>query len=267
MTTKKDALAPADAVQIVPAGNIDWQALSQAALQLGPEGAEVVKQVLAMHREQKMLTAKEDFREALAKAKAEFPPIKRTREGAHTTHKGGKTVGNYAPLDEITQAIDPILFKYGLTYRWDREITGDREYIVFYLAKGMYEEARGRFPAEKDSVTGRNAIQAVASGETYAKRYSLCAGLGITGEDPDDDGEAAGAKEESRGPTISKDAAGRLKAALDSVDADIGRLLAAYEVDSLNELTEAEAEKVYAQIEAKRKKMAQAEADADMFGD
>lgn len=160
----------------------------QTAAQLGKDGVEVLERLRDMMREEREEAAKRAFVTALARARSQFGPIKKTQQGQHTTRKGGKVKGNYAGLDDIAAVVDPVLHRHGFIYDWNREIVEGKEYIACTLLHSGGHSRSSRFPAMRGATTGKNEIQAHAEGETYAKRYSLVAVLGITTVDPDTDG-------------------------------------------------------------------------------
>lgn len=113
---------------------------------------------------------------ALAAAQGEFinPPKSKT------VHAGAKKY-SFAPLPEILDAIRPVLAKHKLA-------------VVQMVSRGALDT---RLIHESGQTLGSvyplpeiADSQAMGSAITYARRYSLCALLGIAAED-DEDGEAA----------------------------------------------------------------------------
>lgn len=215
-----DALAPAAPAPIVPAaatapGGFDLSAAFSVAASLGKEGVEVIERLYAVAKDREALTARAAFHAAMAAFRAEMPHVLRTVEGAQkATRKGTRTVGMYAPLDSITAVLNPIIARHGLSYRFNREVSDGRDWIVCIVTHAAGHEEASRFPVKDDTTTGRNAIQAIASGESYAKRYALIAVFGITTADPDDDAQAAGGPPDN-GEVIDAATAANIGAMLD----------------------------------------------------
>lgn len=162
---------------------------------------ENLKELLAMKREADRERARLDFFEAMAAFRAEMPAITKCVPGQHgTTHAGTRTKGMYAPLDAITPVLDPIAARHGLSYRFDRETKDSKDWMLCIISHRGGHEVASRYPLTVDKGPGRSDIQAVASGETYAKRYALLAAFAITTADPDDDAEAAGRAESAATP-------------------------------------------------------------------
>lgn len=112
--------------------------------------------------------------EALVKAQAEFPKIEKRR-----TAKIGTYSYKYADLTDIMDAIRPALTRYGL-----------------FVTQGVNEGQLYSKVLSKSGAVLENAIpltqargegpQAMGSALTYARRYGLCALLGIVADEDDD---------------------------------------------------------------------------------
>jgi hypothetical protein len=118
-----------------------------------------------------------------------------------TVHAGQKKY-SFAPLPEIIDAVRPVLTKHGLALvQLVRERMLETRLIH---TSGQWIGAAYTLPSLADS-------QDMGSAITYARRYSLCAILGIAGED-DEDGEAATAAEQAEAEARRKEAEMRLNA-------------------------------------------------------
>lgn len=129
----------------------------------------------------RMSAETKDLFSALALAQAEL----------HNPHKSGENPhfkSGFAPLDEITDLIRPVMAKYQLAVIQD--VTGNGELVVVGTmithCTGQWIEQTGlAVPLVKKDAQG--AMAAV----TYARRYALLAMLNIVGTDDDDDGNIA----------------------------------------------------------------------------
>jgi hypothetical protein len=118
-----------------------------------------------------------------------------------TVYAGQKKY-SFAPLPEILDAVRPVLTKHGLALvQLVRERTLETRVVH---TSGQWIGAAYGLPAVADS-------QAMGSAITYGRRYSLCALLGIAGED-DEDGEAASEGERAAEEAKRAEAAKRLDA-------------------------------------------------------
>lgn len=128
--------------------------------------------------------ARKTFNAAVAAAKAEIPVVAKTATG-HNSKK-------YADFAAYARAIDPVLGKHGLGYRF--RTTQDDKLIrttcVLFHRDGYTEENTLVGPA--DQTGNKNAIQAIGSTLTYLQRYCLVQALGLAAAE-DDDGRAGAA--------------------------------------------------------------------------
>lgn len=142
---------------------------------------EVVEKMMGLSERWEANQARKAFDEAIAAAKAEITPVARNREG-HNQKR-------YADFAAIASMVDPIISKFGLSYRF-RTTQSDKISVTCVLSHkaGHFEETTLSGPA--DTTGNKNAIQAIGSTLTYLQRYSLVQALGLAATD-DDDGKAA----------------------------------------------------------------------------
>lgn len=122
--------------------------------------------------------------DALSKAQAEFPPIVKDKTATVKSEKGVYTY-QYADLASVLDAVRAPLAKHGLAYTQPIKLREDGRSILLTKlmhVSGECEEAEWALP------TG--SPQQVGSALTYARRYCLCAILGVAAEIDDDDGQA-----------------------------------------------------------------------------
>jgi len=129
---------------------------------------------------------------ALAGAQGELTNPPKTK-----TANLGKYKYRYADLAEIIEHVRPVLAKHSLAVV-QLTVADARNVLVTRLMheSGQYLEATYPLPAQA-------AAQDMGSAITYARRYSLCAILGIAA-DEDDDGERA-VKGESNREAVARD--------------------------------------------------------------
>lgn len=150
----------------------------------------MMKELIAMKRENDAYVAKRQFEEQFAKMRRELPAIKKTKE---VTRSGGQHMYNYAPLEEIQKVCDPILQAHGFSYSWREEAIPDGKRVWFELF-GYGHTKSNCFDAPllgaKQSNSGGeivNAVQAARMTSSYAKRNSMVDGLGLVIEGEDND--------------------------------------------------------------------------------
>lgn len=234
-----------------------------AATQLGKEGVEVLERLHAIHKEERAFSARQQFASAMADLKRDLPPVTKSVPGQHgVSHAGTRTKGMYAPLDTICAVLDPIASKHGFSYRFDRAVMDGKDYVLCIVTHRGGHSETNRYPAPVDSGPGRTAVQAIASGDTYSKRYALISAFSIVTADPDDDGASAGRRESdpdprdmSGMPTIGEERAAELKATLDMAPnptEERKRFCAWMKVKFLSDIPEAMFTKAKNALEAKR---------------
>ncbi len=124
--------------------------------------------------------------EAFTAAQAELPPIGKRHEATIPTKTGGGYTYKYADLNDVLEAVRPVLNKHGLSISQSSVSEEGKIGVVtrIYHTSGHVETFGPLLlPAGGDARSAGSAI-------TYARRYGLCAALGIAPDD-DDDGAAA----------------------------------------------------------------------------
>ncbi len=115
---------------------------------------------------------------ALVKFQGAVKPIEKNSENPYFSSK-------YASLDCIINEIRPTLAECKLGFLQLIEPDLNLKTIIFH-ENGETIESTSDILVNK-----QNDAQAMGSGVTYAKRYNLCAALGLSIEDEDDDGNGA----------------------------------------------------------------------------
>lgn len=150
----------------------------QVALEKGADMAQLEK-LMDLQERYEAKEAKKAFTNALARFQSKLGPIIKTRQ-AHNA--------KYADIDDIAQAIRPVLEDCGLSYRFEQ--TQDEKNISVSCIVSHVDgfSAITSMSAGHDVSGGKNAIQAAASTVTYLRRYTLTGALGITTGQDDNDG-------------------------------------------------------------------------------
>lgn len=132
-----------------------------------------------------MTEARVAWIEAFTKAQGEFPAI-----GKDTRVNTGRYEYSYATLPDILEKVSAILRNYGLVVA--QSVAGTAE-VVEVETRIYHKEGHVERFGPLTLTAGRDA-QAAGSAITYARRYALCAALGIA-PDEDDDGTRASQSE------------------------------------------------------------------------
>lgn len=101
--------------------------------------------------------------------------------------------GTYAPLEDIQDAVRPILQRHGfsLSFRteWPDKSTVK---VIGILTHSQGHKRESEFLSGADSSGNKNAIQGLGSAVTYGRRYTTKDLLNITTRGADDDGARTG---------------------------------------------------------------------------
>ena len=124
---------------------------------------------------------------ALSKAQGAFATINKANTATVPTKAGGSYSYDFADWSDVVEAVRPILAAHGLGFtQWPVVNAHGNE----ALETMIFHESGEWMSATMLLHGAENGAQAQGSAITYAKRYALCAALGIA-TDKDDDGQAA----------------------------------------------------------------------------
>lgn len=196
-----------------------------AAIERGAN-MDVLEKLMTLHERWEANQARKAFDEAMASAKAEIPPIFKNRTVDFTSTKG-RTHYKHEDLAEIARTVNPILGKYGLSYRFRTSAEVNQPVCVTCIVShrlGYYEENTLHGP--RDESGNKNSIQAIGSTLTYLQRMTLKAALGLAATD-DDDGRRTEMKDGEPDPlaTITEEQQAEIKELLEATNSDVGKFL------------------------------------------
>ena len=155
----------------------------------------------------------------------------------------------YADLAEVLNTVRPTFSKHGLSVIQSTEFDGALVSVTTTIA-----HADGGYVTAKAScVPAKTDAQGVGSATTYLRRYSLASCAGIAQEDDDGNAASHNAKPVAR---ISADQEASLIEWIDTTGADKAKIMSAYKVKSLSDLTEAQANDAISRLKARVKQEA-----------
>lgn len=177
--------------------------------------------------------ARKAFDLAISLAKSEIPPIIKDAHVGYDSRDTDKPRTDYdhETLAQIAKTVDPILGKYGLSYRYRTEQTQGGVVVHCVLSHRDGHSETTTLASPIDTSGKKNPIQAIGSAVTYLQRYTIKAALGLAAAKRDDDGRTAGS-----GPTINADQFRQLSAALSEAGIPASDLTKFYGVEHLEEL-------------------------------
>ncbi len=208
------------------------QAVSQGA------SIEVLEKLMSLQERWEKNQARKAFDEAVAQAKAEIKPVVKNRAGHNS---------KYADMGAIADVVDPILSKFGLSYRY-RSSQEDRIGVTCILSHRLWHFEETTLFGPPDKTGSKNDIQAIGSTLTYLRRYSLEMVLGLS-TTIDDDGKAAG------GDLVSADQVESLMTLITEIGTiDLPKFLKYLKVEKLEDLQAKNYQRAIEAAESKRAK-------------
>lgn len=238
------ALAPRDP-EIAPAVVTPMAMIDRAlALNASPD---TLERLFALQERWEANEARKAFDEAMASAKGEIGPIKKNREVDFTSAKG-RTNYRHEDLAEVARTVDPVLRKYGLSYRFrTSSAIGEPVSVTCIVSHRLGHSEENTLQAGRDDSGNKNSIQQVGSTITYLQRYTLKAALGLAAA-ADDDGRRA----DEPGGYITDEQAAELRALAADTKTDMARFCTYMKVESLVEISARDFPKAKAALEKKR---------------
>ena len=239
------ALAPRD-IEIEPAGAVTPYSLLDRAVASGAS-VETLTHLMELQERHERNQARKAFDEAMAAAKGEIGPIKKNREVDFTSAKG-RTNYRHEDLAEVARTVDPVLRKYGLSYRFrTSSAIGEPVSVTCIVSHRLGHSEENTLQAGRDDSGNKNSIQQVGSTITYLQRYTLKAALGLAAA-ADDDGRRA----DEPGGYITDEQAAELRALAADTKTDMARFCTYMKVESLVEISARDFPKAKAALEKKR---------------
>lgn len=215
-------LQPAQNSAITPMEMLD-RAVSSGA------GIETIEKLMNLQERWEKNQARKSFDDAMASAKAEMPVIFKNREVDFTSAKG-RTHYRHEDMAGIAKIVDPILTKYGLSYRYRTSSpVNEPVTVVCIMSHRLGHSEETTLTGPRDETGNKNNLQAVGSTVTYLQRYTLKAALGLAVSSDDD-------SKTSDNTAVTQEQADEIKALIVSVGADIGKFLTAFQIEKVEEL-------------------------------
>ena len=156
---------------------------------------EYIKELIALKNQDEDRQIAEQLRKAkilfdqdFAEMQKEFEPVKRTK-------KNDQYNSSYADISSMQRQYGPIISAHGFAYDFQDEFDENGSALSFFCLKkyGYVKRTPVPVPAyiPAKSSTGKdimNPMQAIGTMMSYGHRYAMKAGLGVTEEDEDTDG-------------------------------------------------------------------------------
>ena len=212
---------------------------------------DVIERLSALYDQSIRRKAESAFNRAFAEFKRTCPPIVRRTEDEyiHVTRNGIKRKRRYATLEDIAVVVDPVLSACGLTYTWgDSEVDGGGCIVERFVLRHTDGHTAPSVASQPIPIEGTDAYKTTSGGRkdtsssppqrcgtasTFARRYSMIKGLGLTTVDEDTDGRSPEPQE-----TITEQQVVTLREWLRDTSSDEGKFLAWAGVEKLADFPE-----------------------------
>lgn len=236
MSTAVEVTRPrAEIIDHTPPPAITPMVMVERALASGA-GIDVLERLMSLNERYEASIARKAFDSAMASAKAEIPVIIKSRKVDFTTQKG-RTNYRYEDLGEIARTVDPILSKYGLSYRFTTETAGGSVTVTCVVSHREGHSERNTLSGAHDQSGNKNSIQAVGSTITYLQRYTLKAALGLAAAADDDGGKSEQATEEAT--VITEAQASVVRELIEKAELEIDQFCGHWNVEAIREIPSA----------------------------
>tara|TARA_R110002110_G_scaffold415835_1_gene657184 strand:- start:15067 stop:15876 length:810 start_codon:yes stop_codon:yes gene_type:complete len=185
----------------LPAARQEVSIMSLISLAVEKDASiEKLQQLMDLQERWEANQARKAFDTAVSMARAEIKPIVKTAVVDFVSKdKTTRTRYSHETLDAIAEEVDPILSKYGLSYRFRSKQEGGLLTVTCVVAHrdGHYEETALAGPPDMSG--SKNAYQGVGSAATYLQRYTLKLALGLSAaKDDDAEGTTSGGQQQDQ---------------------------------------------------------------------
>ena len=214
---------PADSAPMLLASNaITPSDMIARALERGAS-IETLKKLITLQERWEANQARRAFDEAVSAAKVDIQPAIRNKVG-HNSRK-------YADFASVAAAVDPVIGKHGLSYRFRTKQEGSIAVTCILSHRGGHSE-ENTLSGPADQSGNKNAIQAIGSTMSYLMRYSLVQALGLSTVE-DDDGKAS---QTGAANPISADDAASLRAKMQAAGLAETRFCTVMKIEAVEDL-------------------------------
>lgn len=245
--------------EVVPAMVADMRSFDPMLAMIGQaissgQSPQVISDMMTLMERTELRRARQAFDAAVSGAKGEIKPIVKDQVVDFTSTRG-RTNYRHERFAGIAKVIDPILNRFGLSYRYRAMQGGGKLTVTCILShKDGYSEDT-TLEAAEDNSGNKNSIQAIGSAATYLQRYTLKLALGLSTTDRDDDGQAAGNPGKE---TITEDQIATVRDQIDVTGSDIEKFCRHMGVEALCDLTQDKYTRALEMLARKSRKPAEA---------
>lgn len=208
------------------------------------QSTETLERLLDMQERVMKVQARQAYMSALAEFQSRVPPISKTRS---VKKANGQLLYKFAPLEDITEQVKPLLHELGLSVSYDTTHHDNGAITVVCIVRhiGGHEERNSVYVPQTQG-HNTNAAQNMGIQLSYGKRYGLINGLGITTADEDTDGRS----EEIA--TITAEQVATIRALIEETGSNEAKLLAYAKATAIEHIQQQRYGVVVTALEKKR---------------
>lgn len=208
----------------------------------------VVERLVALKEREDKANAERAFARAFVQLQTETPKIQAQKIVPGNTE--GSVRYKFAPYEDIMRAVRPLLSAHGFAITYDQSIADKSVTVTCTL---MHTEGHSRSNTFTCRIGAGPPKASEAQGDgaatTYAKRFALCAALGITIEQDDSDG-----RDEGDGTTITREQAADLRLRCEETTTDMQKFCAWLGVTSFDDIKAKDWQRADAKLKERAKK-------------
>lgn len=193
--TVLDRMPPEPSHALAVQGN-PYLSMAQMIVSNGGDMTQL-ERLFSLNLEWEKNEARKAYVAAMAAFKAEPMEILKRKLVSFTTRDGDTTSYTHAELSDVTDAVVPAMGKHGLSHRWDIAQAGGSITVTCTITHALGHSESVSMTAAPDASGKKNAIQQVASANSYLQRYTLLAATGMATKGMDDDGRGYDAEPEA----------------------------------------------------------------------
>lgn len=150
-----------------------------------------LERLIEMQKDILLVNAKAAFNAAFSRMQSDLPTVDERGRG----DKGS----SYAELEDIIEAVRPVLGRHGFSLSHRSEFTDKTVKVIGILTHEQGYSRESEFLSAADTSGSKNAIQALGSAVSYGRRYTTKDLLNIATRREDDDGKKSGTAAQPEG--------------------------------------------------------------------
>lgn len=205
------------------------------------ETVDSLERMMKMQMEWEDRQEEREFNDAVARIQEKLQHVRIVKNKA-VSYKANETAFKYALLEDIDKIVRPMLIEENIRPSYTTTPLNNGIYnVTCRLTRGRYF-SESSIPLPIDTSGGKNNVQGMGSTFSYGKRYALCAALNIVTVGEDNDG---------MGAPITEEQAKEIKDGLKKSKLDVAKFLKTLKVESVEEITSRDYNRVLNTIQAK----------------